>query len=84
VKLKKAIKNISKIAEVEGIDGIFLGPSDLSASIGKIGQFEDDEVQSLIAEGLEYCKKVKTSWYFNCQKRLCQKVRVGWIHICSH
>ena len=56
---KKAIKNISKIAEVEGIDGIFLGPSDLSASIGKIGQFEDDEVQSLIMEGLEHCKKSK-------------------------
>jgi 4-hydroxy-2-oxoheptanedioate aldolase len=55
---KKAIENISKIAAVEGIDGIFLGPSDLSASIGKIGQFEDGEVQSLIYQGLEFCKKV--------------------------
>lgn len=54
---KKAIDNISKIAAVEGIDGIFLGPSDLSASIGKIGQFEDEEVQSLIYQGLEFCKK---------------------------
>ena len=38
-------------------DGIFIGPSDLSASIGKIGQFEDEEVQSLISLGLENCKK---------------------------
>ena len=47
---KKAIENISKIASVEGIDGIFLGPSDISASIGKIGKFEDEEVQSLIMQ----------------------------------
>ena len=56
---KKAIENISKIAAIEGIDGIFLGPSDLSASIGKIGQFEDEEVQSLIMQGLQDCKKNK-------------------------
>ena len=56
---KKAIKNISKIAAIDGIDGIFLGPSDLSASIGKIGQFENEEVQSLIMQGLEDCKKNK-------------------------
>lgn len=54
---KKAIDNISKVAAVEGIDGIFLGPSDLSASIGKIGKFEDEEVQTLIYKGLESCKK---------------------------
>ena len=54
---KKAIQNISKIAAVEGVDGIFIGPSDLSASIGKIGQFEDEEVQALISLGLENCKK---------------------------
>ena len=56
---KKAIENISEIAAIDGIDGIFLGPSDLSASIGKIGQFEDEEVQSLIMQGLEDCKKNK-------------------------
>ncbi len=54
---KEAIKNIPDIAKVEGIDGIFIGPSDLSSSIGKIGQFEDKEVQDLIYEGLELCKK---------------------------
>jgi len=56
---KTAIENISEIAAIDGIDGIFLGPSDLSASIGKIGQFEDGEVQSLIMQGLEDCKKNK-------------------------
>ncbi len=56
---KIAIENISEIAAIDGIDGIFLGPSDLSASVGKIGQFEDTEVQSLIMQGLEGCKKNK-------------------------
>ena len=54
---KEAIKNIPDIAKVNGIDGIFIGPSDLSSSIGKIGQFEDIQVQNLIYEGLDLCKK---------------------------
>ena len=54
---KEAIKNIPEIAKVDGIDGIFIGPSDLSGSIGKIGQFEDQEVQDLIYEGLELATK---------------------------
>ena len=36
-------------AEVDGVDGIFLGPFDLSASLGKMGQFEEGgEVSELI------------------------------------
>ncbi len=54
---KEAIKNIPEIAKIDGIDGIFIGPSDLSSSIGKIGQFEDKEVQDLIYEGLDLCSK---------------------------
>jgi 2-keto-3-deoxy-L-rhamnonate aldolase RhmA len=34
-----------------------MGPSDISGSIGKIGQFEDQEVQDLIHEALELCNK---------------------------
>jgi 2-keto-3-deoxy-L-rhamnonate aldolase RhmA len=44
------VKNIEEIAEVDGIDMIFLGPMDLSASIGKMGQYEDPEVVALIEE----------------------------------
>ena len=54
---KEAIKNIPEISKIDGIDGIFIGPSDLSSSIGKIGQFEDKEVQDLIYEGLDLCLK---------------------------
>ena len=42
---KDAIPEIEKIASVEGIDGIFIGPYDLSASYGKAGMIDDAEIQ---------------------------------------
>lgn len=44
-----AVQNIEAILDVPGIDGIFIGPFDLSASMGKIGQINDPEVQAAIA-----------------------------------
>lgn len=49
VESKEAIMNIPEIGMVDGVDCIFLGPFDISCSIGKMGQFEDDgEVMDLI------------------------------------
>jgi 2-keto-3-deoxy-L-rhamnonate aldolase RhmA len=42
------VKNIEEIADVDGIDMIFLGPMDLSASIGRMGQYEHPDVVALI------------------------------------
>ena len=36
-----AVNNIDAIADVEGVDAIFVGPYDLSASMGKTGQLDD-------------------------------------------
>lgn len=47
------VENIDAIAAVDGIDMIFLGPMDLSASIGKMGQFDDPQVKQLIQEAEE-------------------------------
>lgn len=44
----KGVEHIPEIAAVDGIDAIFLGPFDLSASLGKMGQFDDMEVQRLM------------------------------------
>jgi 2-dehydro-3-deoxyglucarate aldolase len=44
-----AVYNIEKILEVPGIDGIFIGPYDLSASMGKTGLVSDPEVQKAIS-----------------------------------
>jgi 4-hydroxy-2-oxoheptanedioate aldolase len=48
VETEKGVQAIEEISAIEGIDGIFLGPFDLSCSIGKVGEFDDPEVQALI------------------------------------
>jgi 2-keto-3-deoxy-L-rhamnonate aldolase RhmA len=50
VETPKGVAAITDIAKVDGIDAIFLGPLDLSASIGKMGQFRDANFQALLAE----------------------------------
>ena len=58
----KAVKDAKAIAATPGVDGIFIGPSDLAASMGLIGQQGHpevvDTVQRAIAAGQEAGKKV--------------------------
>jgi len=44
-----AIDHVGDIAQVPGIDILFIGPRDLSASIGKLNRFDDPQVQAEIA-----------------------------------
>lgn len=43
-----ALENIDEIAATEGIDALFIGPADLAASLGHLGNPQHDEVQSAI------------------------------------
>ena len=38
-----AVENIDEICDVEGVDAVFIGPYDLSASLNKIGRLRDRE-----------------------------------------
>ena len=49
----EAIRNIDAIATTPGVDGVFIGPADLSASMGYVGQPNHPEVQAAIAHGIE-------------------------------
>ena len=49
VETEAGVEAIPEIAHVEGIDAIFIGPLDLSCSIGKMGQFDDSQVQEIIS-----------------------------------
>jgi 2-keto-3-deoxy-L-rhamnonate aldolase RhmA len=40
----KAVENLESILSVEGVDGLIIGPYDLSGSLGVPGQFEHPEV----------------------------------------
>ncbi len=45
-----AIDNLESIIELEGIDGTFIGPYDLSGSMGKPGNYNDDDVKMALAK----------------------------------
>jgi len=46
----EAVHNVAAIAATPGIDALFVGPFDLSLSMGKAGQVEDPAVVEAIAE----------------------------------
>lgn len=54
---KEALKNIDEILEVKGIDAVFIGPYDLSASMGLTGQLSHPEVMSAIATIKDKCRQ---------------------------
>ena len=46
VETQRGIANVAAIAGVAGIDGVFIGPADLSASLGQRGQPQHPQVQA--------------------------------------
>jgi 4-hydroxy-2-oxoheptanedioate aldolase len=52
VETPHALANIEAIADVDGVDGIFIGPGDLSASMGHIGQPMHPEVVAAIEDAV--------------------------------
>ena len=51
----KAVSNIEGILDVPGIDGVFVGPFDLSGSMDKPGKINDPEVQAAIQRVVQAC-----------------------------
>ncbi|HTY65059.1 MAG TPA: aldolase/citrate lyase family protein [Alphaproteobacteria bacterium] len=47
---REALGQLEAIAKVDGIDGVFIGPSDLAASMGHIGELAHPEVQKAIED----------------------------------
>jgi 2-keto-3-deoxy-L-rhamnonate aldolase RhmA len=54
---KEGVKNIDEILKVKGIDSVFIGPYDLSASMGLTGQLEHPDVKAAIQLIKEKCRK---------------------------
>jgi 4-hydroxy-2-oxoheptanedioate aldolase len=50
VETKSALEQIEAIASVEGIDGVFIGPADLSASLGHLGTAQHPDAQTAIQD----------------------------------
>jgi 4-hydroxy-2-oxoheptanedioate aldolase len=56
VESKESVENIEEIAAVDGVDMIFVGPADLSASLGALGVFDSkvfinafESIESVVA-----------------------------------
>ncbi len=58
---KEGVDNIEKIAAVEGIDIIFVGPYDLSQSMGLIGQIWHENVVNEILKVVKVCNEKNIS-----------------------
>ena len=52
-----ALDNLDAIAAVDGVDGVFIGPADLSASMGFAGQLTHPAVQAAIVDAIERINK---------------------------
>ena len=50
------LEAIEEIAALEGVDGIFVGPCDLSIALGKPGAFDDPEVNAAFERVVAACK----------------------------
>jgi 4-hydroxy-2-oxoheptanedioate aldolase len=48
IETRLGLKNLDAIAAVEGVDGVFIGPSDLSAAMGHLGDPAHPDVQLAI------------------------------------
>lgn len=47
-----AMDNLAEIAAIDGVDAVFIGPSDLSASMGHVGNPDHPEVVAAIEQGI--------------------------------
>jgi 2-keto-3-deoxy-L-rhamnonate aldolase RhmA len=57
VESAKAISLVPELASVDGVDGLFVGPADLSDDMGKTGQTFESDVQEKIGEFIQLCKE---------------------------
>ncbi|GAA4224008.1 2-keto-3-deoxy-L-rhamnonate aldolase RhmA [Sagittula marina] len=54
----EALAALPEIAKVEGLDGVFVGPGDMAAAMGYIGQIGHPEVQKMLADAARQAREV--------------------------
>ncbi|HET7199688.1 MAG TPA: aldolase/citrate lyase family protein, partial [Burkholderiales bacterium] len=57
VETQTALDNLEKIAAVEGVDGVFIGPADLHASLGYAGETNNPKVMPIIDDAIRRIRK---------------------------
>lgn len=57
IETRAAVEAIDEIVGTPGVDGVFVGPNDLAASLGFLGNPQNEEVQRTIGRVLEACQR---------------------------
>lgn len=57
IESKEGVKNIDDILSIEDIDGVMIGPYDISGSLGVPGQLSHPEVQKACQRVIQACEK---------------------------
>jgi 4-hydroxy-2-oxoheptanedioate aldolase len=57
VETQDALDNIEAICAVDGVDGVFIGPADLHASMGHTGEIANPKVKPLIDDAIRRIRK---------------------------
>lgn len=75
---KTAIDNLDALLEVEGVDGIFIGPADLSASLGYPDNAAHPEVQQIIEQSIRRIRKAgKAAGFLAVDTAMAQRA-INW------
>lgn len=61
IESKQAVDHIDEILDVEGVDGVFIGPYDMSGSYGIIGQIDHPIIQSACGKVAKACEAYRKS-----------------------
>ena len=58
IETPEALRNLEAIAAVDGVDCIFIGPGDLAASMGLIGEIGHPQVQAHLKQAAQTCARL--------------------------
>ena len=53
IETRAGLDNLEAIARTDGIDGVFIGPADLAAGLGHLGDMQHPEVQAAIEDAIK-------------------------------
>lgn len=74
IETRKGLDNLEAIVNTEGVDGVFIGPADLSASLGHLGNPKHPDVQTAIENAFTCIKKAgKASGILMADKALAKR-----------
>ncbi|MGZ5495456.1 MAG: HpcH/HpaI aldolase family protein [Candidatus Aminicenantales bacterium] len=79
------VRAIEAIIDVPGVDAVFIGPYDLSASMGKPGRIQDPDVREAIRSVASACaaKKVPVGIFTAGIPASAEALREGYTLVCS-